>query len=385
MRKNNFKNGLVIGIGLLVIGIFFIPTILSQEIQNKPISPMRAVLWVDDDGQDCPNGTTYYETIQEAIDDASSGDQINVCRGTYYENVDVDKGLTLEGGHNGTSIIDGGGTDCVVILSAVSSINISNFTITNSGDKLIDTPPFEIDAGISVDVKFGGHKILNNNISDNNGNGIFIVNAIINVGELISHEIAGNTIANNAYDGISVFDSIGLEIYSNTFQDNGFDGIYFFKALRPKVYNNIVIGNGKSGQGHGGIHLQRTRGIPLDTQPTIHGNCISNNHGDGIKIEIWSLFNNIYKNNISNNEENGVCMEFQADLNTVWENNFIGNKKNAFSLGSFVNTWRRNYWDDLEDRSLPIYIIWGVILGIVPWPFNIDFYPVDSPYDYPCP
>lgn len=383
MRKNFIKNKLVIGIVLLFIGASALPTVLSQGIKKESASMMAAVIWVDDDGEDCPEPPADYDNIQEAIDNANIEDEIRVCKGTYYENVIVDKSLILIGGWNGTSTIDGGGNGSVVTLTAVAPIEISGFTIKNSGNKLDDIPPYEIDAGISADVKFGGHKITDNNISDNNGNGIFIVNAIINVGE-ISHEITNNTISNNAYDGIGAFTSAGLEINNNIIQDNGYDGIYFFRGLRPKIYNNIIKGNGKSGKGHGGIHLQRTIGIPFTSQPTIAHNCIMNNQGDGIKLEILSFFNNIHKNSIKDNNKNGVYLEFQADFNTIWENDFIGNKDNAYTVGSFVNTWRRNYWDDLENRSLPVYIIRGVILGLIPWIFNIDLYPAESPYNYTC-
>jgi len=309
MRKNFIKNKLVIGIVLLFIGASAVPTVLSQGIKKESASMMKAVIWVDDDGEDCPEPPADYDNIQEAIDNANIDDEIRICKGTYYENVIVDKSLILIGGWNGTSTIDGGGNGSVVTLTAVAPIEISGFTITNSGNKLQDIPPYEIDAGISADVKFGGHKITD---------------------------------------------------------------------------NNIIKGNGKSGKGHGGIHLQRTIGIPFTSQPTIAHNCIMNNHGDGIKLEILSFFNNIHKNSIKNNNKNGVYLEFQADFNTIWENDFIGNKDNAYTVGSFVNTWRRNYWDDLENRSLPVYIIRGVVLGLIPWPFNVDLYPAESPYNYTC-
>jgi pectin methylesterase-like acyl-CoA thioesterase len=41
-----------------------------------------------------------YATIQKAIDAASKGDKVQVSRGTYYENVTLKEGVTLEGGWN---------------------------------------------------------------------------------------------------------------------------------------------------------------------------------------------------------------------------------------------------------------------------------------------
>lgn len=44
----------------------------------------------------CPSGCDY-ANIQAAIDAASAGDAIEVRSGTYYENVNVNKQLTLQG------------------------------------------------------------------------------------------------------------------------------------------------------------------------------------------------------------------------------------------------------------------------------------------------
>ncbi len=54
---------------------------------------MAAVITVDDDG----GAGVDYTTIQAAVDVASAGDTIEVRSGTYNENVDVNKTLTLIG------------------------------------------------------------------------------------------------------------------------------------------------------------------------------------------------------------------------------------------------------------------------------------------------
>ena len=48
-------------------------------------------------------------TIQEAIDAASDGDQILVEEGVYYENVMIDKGISLVGANRENTILDAGG------------------------------------------------------------------------------------------------------------------------------------------------------------------------------------------------------------------------------------------------------------------------------------
>ena len=72
----------------------------------------------------------YYNTIQSAIDDADNGNTILVSNGTYNENVDVTKSLSIIGENKNTTIIDGGGAGNVVAIEA-NNVNISGFTIKN--------------------------------------------------------------------------------------------------------------------------------------------------------------------------------------------------------------------------------------------------------------
>src|SRR6266550_8519062 len=54
---------------------------------------------VDDDGVQCPNRD--YSMISAAVGAAMSGDTIQVCPGTYTENVVLNKSLTLLGAQAG--------------------------------------------------------------------------------------------------------------------------------------------------------------------------------------------------------------------------------------------------------------------------------------------
>jgi len=76
------------------------------------------------------SGPGNYSKIQDAINNASTGDTIFVYNGTYYENLNIDKTINLTGEERDITIIDGGGIGDVVYLTSDNNI-VSNFTIIN--------------------------------------------------------------------------------------------------------------------------------------------------------------------------------------------------------------------------------------------------------------
>lgn len=102
------------------------------------------------------------ESIQTAINSASSGDQIIVHAGTYNQNPKIigRSNLTLTSAGDGVVIIQGNGTTVDVIeIQNSSNITVSNFTIKN-------TRKVEWSTGIYVHGSGSNIQILNNNITD---------------------------------------------------------------------------------------------------------------------------------------------------------------------------------------------------------------------------
>ena len=92
---------------------------------------------VDDDGVEAATiryvgSGQIYSTIGAAITAASTGDTIRVYAGTYNENVVIHKKISLIGNGSANTTINGGGSGDVVNITA-NGVNISGFTITNSG------------------------------------------------------------------------------------------------------------------------------------------------------------------------------------------------------------------------------------------------------------
>jgi parallel beta-helix repeat protein len=75
-----------------------------------------------------------YSRIQQAIDNSSQGDIIEVHSGVYRENVHVSKTLTLHGidSGNGSPVVDAGGSGSVISITANNTI-VEGFNITGSG------------------------------------------------------------------------------------------------------------------------------------------------------------------------------------------------------------------------------------------------------------
>ncbi len=82
----------------------------------------------------CPSGCDYTR-IQAAINATDPGDTIEVHSGTYYEHVNVNKQLILNGVDTGGDkpVVDASGNDSAITLSA-NAITLDGFTVTNSGE-----------------------------------------------------------------------------------------------------------------------------------------------------------------------------------------------------------------------------------------------------------
>jgi len=145
---------------------------------------------------------TYHPTIQDAVDDADPGNTIFVPNGTYVENVVIYFPLNLVGEDRNTTFIDGNYLGDVVSINS-EWVNLSGFTIINSGDLFYD-------AGISL--ASARNCIVFDNICTENNNGVFIRNSNNNT-------VSSNTCTINRC-GIRIFNSTNNYIIENMIIDN---------------------------------------------------------------------------------------------------------------------------------------------------------------------
>jgi parallel beta-helix repeat protein len=207
--RNKIRNLLII---ILLIIVVFSGILVFESLVNYGNVDATSII------VDC-NGTGDYTTIQEAIDNAISGDTIYVWSGMYKENVFVDKAITIVGNGSMNTVLDGNNTGDGFNIT-VDMVNITGFSIQNCSSNF---------GGILLDnVSFCN--ISNNNCS-NNKNGIYLKNSHRNL-------ISNNIFSDNDKNGVSVIESLRNELTSNSFSKN-VAGIYLNGYWKHEPTHNL--------------------------------------------------------------------------------------------------------------------------------------------------
>ena len=260
--------------------------------------------------------------IQWAIDNATTGDKIEVHGGTYFENVNINKQLTLRG--IGNPVVDAFGNGSAIMLT-VNGITIEGFTVTGassfseSGIKvtsdnntLSGNNASNNNQGISL-FSSNNNKLIKNNASSNYNNGIYLSYSYSGQSPLNpsnNNMLIGNKATYNSENGIYInsiwsthghteIDESYNTLNNNTVSNNG-NGIY----LASK--KNTLIGNNASNNIDSGIYINTYNsrsGFAEDGENTLSDNTVSNN-GNGIYL--FSKKNTLTGNNASNNTNNGI-------------------------------------------------------------------------------
>lgn len=221
----------LLAVGMVVILLqAAIPTAetnLSLHTQNQNKENVEGIA-LNNDGMLYVGGSgpNNYSKIQDAIDDASSGDTIFVYDDSspYYENVVIDKSIDMVGENKETTIIDGNEKGNVVEIIADEAY-INGFTMQNSG------------MGVGVRLSSVSNTAVIGNIIIHNGGGILIDHSDSNT---ISH----NVISNNEDKGIYLFHhSDSNSIHDNTIGNNRC-GIYLDWSDSNAIIGNTITDNG---------------------------------------------------------------------------------------------------------------------------------------------
>ncbi|RJS72026.1 hypothetical protein CW714_05050, partial [Methanophagales archaeon] len=222
-----------------------------------------------------------YAKIQWAVDNASAGDTIIVKSGTYYENVVLNKSLTLQGEDFPT--IDAQGKEHVFKLTTDNCI-IRGFRGINASR----CHPYW-DAGIKVGGGCVGN-IIENNILENNGDGIRVYPYSNN------NQIKNNKIYKSNCNGIRLDGSSNNEIKNNEIHNSSWDGITLVHSSDNTISNNTCENNS-------GIYLQSTS----------NNNKITNNTFRDCGLAVLHSYNNEIENNTVNGKPLVYCENVEGE------------------------------------------------------------------------
>lgn len=312
----------------LVVSLLF-PLFFQEDIQAYTLPKF----YVDDDyDETTPDwGITRFNEIQYAIENATAGDRIFVLSGTYNENLIIDKKLDVFGENRSSTIIDGGDVGNVVNITA-PFVNLSHFTIRDSGSDSNDSIVYiAANSAIITDTKLTSGNIgifirgvddciiYDNIITTNSGNGI-------QCNQSDDNEITYNQITSN-YNGIMQYSCDRTLIDHNSILSNSLHGILSNESCDLNtITSNTIQSNTKYG-----IFL-----LDQCNQNSILSNIIKSNTLTGIKIENSST-NNISNCRMQSNSEYGVLIT--GSENILWTNIIRSNSKHGvFLLGDDNST-----------------------------------------------
>ena len=202
-----------------LFGLVLLAVVLASPAQAQ------STLVVDNDDQaggvaGC-GADASYDTIQGAVDAAASGATINVCPGTYGENVEIiTPNLTITGVGDELPVIDGAGGPHAVTIgtedadNAADGLTLSNFVAQNSGNSGVWTDYVVNNVTIS-----NVAAINNGDGSDSDGQDGFEVdtNAVIDSWTFTGISADGNVRTGLAFQGVAT--NVSVQSFDGTGSD----------------------------------------------------------------------------------------------------------------------------------------------------------------------
>ncbi len=226
------------------------------------------------------SGPGNYTKIQDAIDNASDGDTIFVYSGIYYENLIINKSITLIGENRETTIICGSVKEnFTILIDNISYVEIKEFTIQNASGYEYGGKTIYIKNSTHIKIKYNilkrapyliylentSHSESSHNIISEGYTGIFLVNSNNNIlswnilknvsNKIILSNSNFNRISNNNFSKIDIDPSpfillivdypLALQhsncniIENNTFANGG---IHLAESYENIIRNNTVCG-----------------------------------------------------------------------------------------------------------------------------------------------
>ncbi|MBN2487753.1 MAG: right-handed parallel beta-helix repeat-containing protein [Methanosarcinaceae archaeon] len=249
-------------------------------------------------------------TIQAAITNASNGDTILVSAGTYTENVNVTKELTIisASGNPDNTIVQASDTSDYIFNVTADNVTINGFNIT----------------GATTSYGIYCYGVQHGNISDNifsgNDHGIYLESS------------SNNTISNNNAN-LNVHS--GIYLYSNSNHNTVSSNTATFDEFGFYIYgssNNTLTDNNASSNTKSGFIL-----YVISNYNTLSNNIANSNHESGVYLTT-SCSNNTLSNNTLNSNNYGTYVYNNCNDTTFSSNTASNNSNTGIRLRDSVNT-----------------------------------------------
>jgi parallel beta-helix repeat protein len=346
---------------------------------SSNISLSSTTIYVPDD----------YAKIHWAVENATAGDTIIVRDGTYTENVNVNKRLTIRS-ENGSAytIVQAASSNDYIFEVKADYVTISGFTVKGAT------------AYSGIYLLHADYCTISNNDANSNRNGIELWDSNNN------NTIANNNASNNSYYGISLRMSSNNTLTNNTMSGNKYNFGICCVSLSDYI-QNIDPSNKVNGKPIYYLVNQQNQQIPDDagfvglinsTKIVVRDLLLTNNH-DGVllfysnnsRIENVTVLDNNYgirlyssnnntltdntansndycgiylsssnnntltNNNASNNEDFGIALWYYSHNNFITDNIANSNKGSGISLSKSSNNTLINNTNDLNEYGIRLW------------------------------
>ena len=311
---------------------------INSTTKTIQVVPPTLPMVVNQTSPACTIGSAHFSTIQDAVNNAGDGNIIIVCPGTYTENVDITKSLTVKSfsGNPADTIVQAADSADPVFEVTADYVNISGFTVRGTeyaGISLYNSSNSEIynntceNNGVGIFPFNSSNNRIVDNFCNDDGIGICLINSHSNI-------VSNNICVNNTKTGVEFNGGIfiGFEGPSNNnIVENNICGYSTGVGIgivgtNNTIKNNICKHNGGYA-GPGKPSHPYSGGIVLFA---LHNNTITNNfckgNSCGIAIGVEEFSNNtiVINNNVSNNWAGVVAYTNTTLINNNVANNLIG-------------------------------------------------------------
>lgn len=289
--------------------LFLIPFLILFFVVVTVSGAAAVKITVDDDTE-----AADYDHIQDAVENATDGDEIFVFPGNYTENVYVDKELTISSLSENPvdTIVQAANSENDVFTVVSDNVTLSGFSITGAGvDQYGDDK-----AGIYFEG--ADNSVVKENKIESNGYGIFLLDSYNNT-------LTDNTVYISGISGIFLWNSRYNRLYNNYIDRTNHEGILLYESSNNNELNNNTVNFTYSGFG---IDLH------LCNNNTLISNTLSNNRF-GVLLT-GSNYNSVISNVANSNKWNGIDLQ-RSNRNTLYNNTAYFNENGIFLIESNNN------------------------------------------------